>query len=579
MPRSAPTPFESARRPQRWLACLALAALTGLPIAAAAVEPQNPRLVLQITVDQFRGDYLHRYRHLMGEDGFRRLINNGLWYADAHHRHANTETVVGHTTLATGTDPAVHGMVANVWYDRQAGTQVYNVQDADHPLVGAAGVDAETEIDPTQKAATTQGRSPRAIATTTISDEIAMHFGDDAKIFGVSVKDRGAITLAGHAGTAYWFSKSDGRMVTSTFYMDQMPGWVAAWHETDAIGRYADTSWTLSLPAERYQFADKDDQPWEMALGSFGRTFPHPYGPRDGQLYGTLLTLSPAGDEIIADFARSLIDAEDIGGDDITDYLSLSFSSTDYVGHLFGASSLEAEDNFRRLDRTLADLLAFIDQRVGLEHTLVVLSADHGGPDNPGYLAEFGIEGGIIDLEGLDTEPAIQRLKSRFNVDGPLVSSFSAPYLYLDRDTIADAGLDAAEVEKAVAAEVLQLEGVADAISSTALRSETLATSVTRDAVLANFNATRSGDIYVVFEPHWFIGNMEGLEVAAMHGSPWAYDTHVPILIAGPGIPSGRVSRRVETVDVAPTIAAYLGTKYPSGTRGKPLVEALPANP
>ncbi|MEJ2257747.1 MAG: alkaline phosphatase family protein [Woeseiaceae bacterium] len=536
---------------------------------------QQPKLVLQITVDQFRGDYLHRFDHLLGEDGFRRLIDDGLWYADAHHRHANTETIVGHTTLATGTDPAVHGMVANVWFDRATNADVYNVQDADYPLIGAAGVDAETEIDPTQRAATTQGRSPRAIRTTTISDEIAMHFGPKAKVFGVSVKDRGAISMAGHAGTAYWFSKGDQRMVTSTYYVDDYPAWVERWQDKGLIDSWANESWTLSRPRSDYLFGDADDQEWETSLGPYGRTFPHPYGAADGELYGTLLTLSPAGDEIVADFAKTLIAEEDLGQDEVPDYLSISFSATDYVGHLFGPSSLEAEDNFARLDRTLADLFAFVDETVGLDQTLIVLAADHGGADAPGFVAQYGVDGGYIDLAALDTQPGIGRIKKRFGVGEALISKFSSPYLYLNRDVIRAEGLVQGEVERAVAAELVLLPGIADAVSAEALREEPLATSPVRDAVLANFDPTRSGDIYVVFEPNWFIGDMDGLQVAVHHGSPWAYDTHVPILIRGPGIGHGRISRRVETVDLAPTIAAYLGTKYPSGTRGRPLVEVF----
>ena len=237
-----------------------------------------------------------------------------------------------------------------------------------------------------------------------------------------------------------------------------------------------DATWQLSRPAEDYLFGADDDQEWETSLGDYGRTFPHPYGPADGSLYTTLLTLSPAGDEIIADFATALIDAEELGQDDVPDYLAVSFSSTDYVGHLFGPSSLEAEDNFLRLDRTLARLLSHVDDKVGLANTLVVLSADHGGPDNPGYLAEFGIEGGLVDLDGLDREPAIARLKQTFGIAEELVSSYSAPYIFLNREAIAAANLDQGEVERVLAEELVRLPGIADAISSTALRNQPLAT-------------------------------------------------------------------------------------------------------
>ena len=227
---------------QRVLIAAGLAMLT---IGSAwAQTPERPvRLVLQITVDQLRADLIDRYAAGFGEGGFKRLLDNGTFYVEAHHRHANTETVVGHTTLATGTDPAVHGMVANVWLDRASGKLIYNVEDADYPLLGeGGGVDAKTEIDPTQKLATTQGRSPRAILTTTISDAISLSLGPKAKVFGVSIKDRGAITMAGHAGKAFWFSKSGGRMVTSKFYMKDYPDWVDAWNAKGVPASYANKS-------------------------------------------------------------------------------------------------------------------------------------------------------------------------------------------------------------------------------------------------------------------------------------------------------------------------------------------------
>ena len=537
--------------------------------------PERPvRLVLQITVDQLRGDLIDRYSAGYGEGGFRRLLDEGMFFVDAHHRHANTETVVGHTTLATGTDPAVHGMVANVWLDRGSGKLTYNVEDADYPLVGeGGGVDASTEIDPTQALASTQGRSPRAIRTTTIGDEIALSIGPEAKVFGVSVKDRGAITLAGHAGTAYWFSKSGGRMVTSTFYKEAYPDWVDAWNAKGIPASYADKSWELLAEPAAYLFGDADDQAWETDFPGFGRTFPHPYGPADGEYFTTLLTLSPAGDEIVLDFAKTLMAEEEIGADDVTDYLSISFSATDYVGHFFGASSLESEDNLHRLDRTLGALLSYVDETVGLDRTLVVLSADHGASEAPGYLNSLGIGGSYFNFNDIDTTEAITALKAEFGVAKELVDQFFQPYLYLNREAIAARGLGFSMVSRRVAEELRDFPGIAYAVSSDDLRAGAVAKTPVTEAVLANFNEDRSGDIYVVFEPQWFVSEFDGKSVTGSHGSPWAYDTHVPVIWMGPGIEPGRIARRVETVDVAPTIAAYLGVRHPSGTRGRVMTE------
>lgn len=551
-------------------------AFASLPTPAiSGPKSDPPRLVLQITVDQLRGDLIARYGKGLGEGGFTYLSENGMVFTNAHHRHANTETIVGHATLATGADPGIHGMVANLWFDRKTGTQFYNVQDAEFPLIGADGVDQSAEIDPTQRAATTDGRSPRNILTSTIGDEIAMHFGPQAKVFAVSVKDRGAISFAGHAGSAYWFSKSEGRFVTSTYYTENYPSWIPEWEAKGVVASYANTDWTLLLGDDNYQFIDRDAQEWETDFPGWGQVFPHPYGAADGKYYTTLLTLSPAGDEITVDFAKALIKAEDIGQDAVPDFLGVSLSSTDYVGHLFGPSSLEAEDNLKRLDQTLADLLSFVDDHIGLENTLVVLSADHGAPEAVGYLETVGIKAQHFSFDDVDLTPGFARLKAQFGVEGDLIDSYTNPYLYLDHDQIAAAGLEIGEVEAAVADELQKLPGIAYAVGSHALRRGAVPDTHISRAVLANFHPDRSGDIYVVFEPHWFVADFDGLHVASAHGSPWSYDTHVPVMIAGPGVPVARIARKVHTTDVAPTIAAYLGIKPPSGSVGMPLVEAL----
>ncbi len=544
-------------------------------IAGAGAAQERPKLILQITVDQLRGELIDRYGAGMGDDGFARLTRGGVVFANAHHSHANTETIVGHTTLSTGAVPAVHGMVANLWFDRTAGTQFYNVQDADYPLVGAAGVDANSEIDPTQRAATTDGRSPRNILSSTIADEIALHFGPASKVFGVSVKDRGAIAMAGHAGQAYWFSKAEGRFVTSTFYRDDYPSWMGDWQDKGMVASYAGQDWTLLGDIDKYNFGDRDDQPWETDFPGFGRTFPHSWGLADDKYFTTRLTLSPAGDEITVDFAKALIAAENLGQDDVPDYLSVSLSSTDYVGHIFGPSSLEAEDNLHHLDRTLADLLGYVDQTIGLNKVLVVLSADHGAPEHPGYLKTLGIEADTFNFDDIDTTPGFARLKQDFGAGETLIRNFSNPYVYLDHAVIDDLGLDQLAVEAAVAEELEKLPGIAMAVSSTALRTGAIAPGPLTDQVLANFHKDRSGDIYVVFQPHWFVADFDGLTVASAHGSPWSYDTFVPLMIMGPGIKRARVQRRVHTIDVAPTIAAFLGAKPPSGATGTPLIEVF----
>ena len=556
--------------PRFFLVVLAVAA------SIASANPQ-PKLVLQITVDALRGDLPQRFSNVLGDGGFRYLMEQGIHYSAAHYQHANTETIVGHASLATGTVPAAHGMVANVWFDRELDRLVYNIEDPDyHLLTVGADVDDKTEIDPTQRAAKVDGRSPKNILTSTFSDEMAVHFAGQSKIFAVSVKDRGAVSLAGHAGKAFWFSKASGEFVTSNYYYRQYPDWVNEWNVRKPAAAYAGKSWSLMHPQAKYLFGAVDDRDYETDFPGFGRTFPHAYGNADDKYFTTRLTLSPAGDELTLDFAKTLLLNEQLGEDEVPDYLAISFSSTDYVGHLFGASSLETEDNIARLDRTLADLFSFIDKEVGLENTLIVLSADHGQPEAPGYLHEMGIDNAhYFDTGALDKTPAIMALKKQFGLGEELIEAFYQPYLYLNQDLIRAKGLNQAEVEQAVAAELLKFDGVAYAVSSTALRTDSLPDTLMTRSILRNFHPKRSGDIYLVFEPNVFINDFDGLIVASTHGSPWRYDTFVPLIFAGAGLSAATVSRPVTPYDVAPTLAAYLGVKPPSGTIGMPLPEVL----
>ena len=535
-----------------------------------------PKLILQITVDALRGDLPSRYYDRLGDGGFRYLWEKGTVYTDAHHAHANTETIVGHATLATGAHPSAHGMIGNVWFDRTENRTRYNIEDDRYKLLTVgAGVDQDAEIDSTQKAAKSDGRSPSAIMVTTTGDELAINTAGRAKVFAVSVKDRGAVSMAGHAGKAFWFSKAGAEFVTSNYYYEAYPEWVNEWNADKLSAAYSGKSWELLHDKDSYLFGDADDKAWETDLAGFGKAFPHPYGEADGKYYTTLLTVSPAGDELTLAFAKELITREQLGQDGVADFLGVSFSSTDYINHIFGPSSLETEDNLLRLDRTLAELFAFIDKRIGLENTLIVLSADHGGPEVPGYLNEFGINAGYVTPENWDKEPSFTSLKKKFGIDKELISGYNHPYVYLNHEAIREHKLDPREVETAVAQELLKFEGVAQAVSSNALREASLPDTPLNRAIINNFNSNRSGDIYVVFEPHWFINDFDGLEVAATHGSPWAYDTYVPIVFAGGGVPAQRVERRVLTVDIAPTLTALLGIKPPSGAAGVPLVEVF----
>lgn len=539
-------------------------------------DQKQPKLVLQITVDQLRGDLPQRFIHNMGEGGFKYLFENGTVYTDAHHLHANTETIVGHTTLSTGANPSSHGMVANVWLNRGTGFLSYNIEDNRYPLLSEnADVNKKTEIDPTQRTARSSGRSPSNILVSTLSDELMLSTNGKAKVFGVSVKDRGAVAMAGHTGKAFWFSKSANQFVTSQYYYDKYPEWVTSWNNEDHVTKYGNQQWNLLKDKSTYLFADNDEQSWETNFPGYGITFPHNFGDPSSKYFGTILTLSPAGDEITLNFAKTLIENEDIGKDNITDYLSVSFSSTDYVGHLFGPSSLEMEDNLLHLDKTIAELLKYVDEKVGLENTVVVLSADHGSPEAAGYLTEQGIDTKNINTDDWDKENGIINLKKRFGIGEELIQDYFHPYVYLNHDAIKKNNLDLAEVQLAVSEEILKFEGVSLAVSSTMLNKGLVPDTSEMNFVLNNHNPERSGDIYIVFKAHLFVNDFDGLSVASAHGSPWSYDTYVPIIFAGHNFKAQTVNKTVHTIDIAPTLAKIIGSKSPSGSEGDILTEVI----
>lgn len=543
-------------------------------ISAAA---SDIRLVLQITVDQLRGDLPLRHMQQFGKGGFKYLEKKGVWYTNANYQHANTETIVGHSSLATGTVPAIHGMIANVWLDQDTGQLVYNVEDSRYSLLNSnADVDKANEIDPTQRVANSDGRSPRALLSSTFSDELAIRYPGQSKIFGVSVKDRGAIPMAGGSGKAFWFSKTAGEFVTSNYYYDTYPQWVLDWNKAGKLDVYADNSWELSNKPGSYQRIEQDDNAWETDFAGYGRTFPHPWGTRDSKYFTTLLTVSPAGDELTLDFAKALLQAEGLGQDEIPDYLAISFSSTDYVGHLFGSSSLEMEDNLIRLDRTLADLFSFIDERVGLEHTLIVLSADHGGPEAPGYLQELHQEANYVDPDMFTADALNKRLKSKLGVKVDLVQTYFHPYVYLDRNKVTEARLDLATTQRALAEVMMQIPDVAYAFTASDITQGLVAESHIAAMVSANHHPKRSGDVYLIFRSGSLINDFDGLMVAATHGSVWRYDRHVPVVFVGNGIEAKTVSRAITPYDIATTLANKLLVEAPSGAIGEPLPEVTP---
>ena len=553
-----------------FLACYLLFLFVGAaPIASAQDKKETEiKLVLQITVDGLRADRLSRYEDRFGDGGFNYLLKNGTVFTNAHYQHANTETIVGHTVLATGAFPSENGMIGNVWFDSESKELSYNIEDQEAPILPTRDKEVKGEqVDPAQKLSRAKGRSPRAILAATFSDGLAVFSNGKSKIFGISGKDRGAVPMAGHTGKAFWFSTDSGDFVTSSYYYDTYPGWVKRWNELGNTQKHAGSSWNLLHETGSYIY--KDDRPYETDLKGFSRVFPHPFGEVEDKLFNTKILVSPVGDRLLCDFAKELVKAEKIGIDDTPDYLSISFSAVDAVNHFFGPSSRENEDVVLHLDRILADLFTFVGDTIGLEHTLIILSADHGMAEMPEYLTELGYEVGRLSTDGI-VNVANEAGLEKFGID-EIVRFFFRPYIYLNDEKIAAAKLNQETAEKAIASALTNIRGVAYAVTQSGLPE--LQKSPILQQIRRNTHGSRSGDIYVAQDPYWFL--FDKGPVAVMHGSPWRYDTHVPLIFVGPSIQPQTINRPVHPVDVAPTMAAFLGISPPSSASGVLLFEIL----
>lgn len=526
------------------------ALLMGAVSFTAYSEP--PRLVVQIVVDQLRGDLLQKYKAKFGSQGFNYLLNNSINFQNAHHPHAHTVTCAGHATIATGTYPALHGIIANDWYDRTNGHEVYCMEDTHSKILSTQRTKKEAV-----------GRSPRNIMASTLSDELVL--AKKGRAFGVSLKDRGAITLAGHAGKAFWFDKDNGGFISSNYYYQQYPQWVNDWN-----GHYVakEEIWTLSRPLNSYAIVDNAPT---HKLGAYGQTFPHSTGKPTQNDYYEFLATTPVADELTADFAIQLLNAERLGKTGHkTDYLGVSFSAVDKIGHMFGPNSLESEDSLLRLDNTLARFFSAIDQQVGLQNTLIVLTADHGVADSQSYLSTHHINKRKEVAQQTLQQIITQKLLSEFKLPAETLQAIDLPFVYLNHDIITQHHLSTAQVST-VLADTLRLQtGIFDAFALplTITEKNWLNAKVDKMAYMK-----RAGDLYLVPPPYQRPEDQHHLK--GYHGTPWQYDSFVPLLFANPDFKAKKSYTSVKTTDIAATLAAILEIKAPSASVGKPLMEVV----
>lgn len=550
-----------ARRVPR-LVLISLISLTTMGLSALAgcsrTQAEPPRLVLLIVVDQLRGDVFERYGERLDGDGLRLLVDNGVHYREAHFRHGITNTAPGHVTIVSGAHPAVHGIVGNNWLDPETNRIVYCVEDPRHRLLK----------EPTE---VRDGVSPGLVTVETLGDVMVGHGDGVSRAFGVSLKDRGAILLAGRAGKAFWYSRRSGRFVTSDYYYPGEPRWLAEFNAAQPAEAYRRTPWRLLRDDRDYRFIDRDDQPWERDFKGLGRVFPHDLAASSD--YHAALRFTPYADELTLAAVAALIEAESIGAGPGPDLLGISLSATDYVGHAFGPDSLEAEDNLFRLDRTISALLALIDKRVGLERTLVILTSDHGIPSAPEFLALRG-----DPVARIDTPAMVARLnaalRAEFGLDYDPVLRFLNPTLFLDVRRLQADDKDIGQVERTLVRFALREPGIQSAFASRDLVAGVDADSGERALARASIQPGRSGQVYLVQSPGWHLHPVPQQQ-AAMHGSPHRYDTHVPIVIMGPGLEPQVVIRPVGVESLAASVAAYLGLRAPAQASGALLPELI----
>jgi predicted AlkP superfamily pyrophosphatase or phosphodiesterase len=511
--------------------------------AAAAVlgqpRPEHPRpkLILAITVDQFRADYLTRFRSHY-RFGLDRMLREGAVYANCHYEHFPTVTAVGHATFLTGATPSIHGIVGNEWFSRELGRQVTSVSDANYTTLGAPGREAA---------------SPRKLLVSTIGDEMKMS-GKGGKVIGISFKDRSAILPVGRmADAAYWFDNRSGNFVSSTFYMTALPRWVEEFNKSRSADRFVGAEWR---PLDE---SNPGAKPFKKLAGQ-----------ADAAYWGSLQS-TPYSNELIAQMAERAIENERLGAREGIDLLAVSFSGNDYVGHRLGPDAAEVRDISIRTDRLLGRLLEVAEAHAGKGNVLAVLTADHGVAPLPEVMAERRMPGGRLP-EQVVSETLQARLGEIYG-EGTWVAGRSGPSPYLNHHLIAERKLDLAEVRRR-AAEIVR--GIAH-IARVWTLDELAAGPAPRDQVdarvLRGLYPPRAADIYFVTEPYWMFED-EGTS----HGSPYAYDSHVPLLVWGTGVRAGRHPRRVEVNDIAPTLATMLDIETPSGSVGQPLMEVLAAH-
>ena len=526
-------------------------------LASGSVHAQSqadkPKLIVGIIVDQMRQDYLYRFSDRFSDGGFKRMMKDGFMMKNGHYNYIPTYTGPGHASVYTGTTPATHGIIGNDWYEKSLDKMIYCAEDTTVTNIGGS---AENGFI-----------SPRNMLTTTVTDELRIATQKRSKVVGVAIKDRGASLPAGHLGDAYWFDSKTGDFMTSSYYYDKLPEWVVDFNKKKSVDKFLSQTWNTLYPIDSYKESMPDDNKFEIFKGKDSPTFPYDLKElrKSNGEFG-LVSSTPFGNTLTLDFALAALEGEQLGmGEDI-DFLALSFSSPDYIGHRFGPQSKEIEDTYLRLDQEIERLLNYLDKTYGKDQYLVFLTADHAVAEVATHMISENVPAGNLRTSVVGTE-LLNYISSKYG-EGDWIKNSSNGQFFLNHELILEKALNLEDFENEIAGFLLKFEGIKEVYTGTAMRTREFTTGNAMRLQMG-YNHKASGDILMILEPAWLAGGDRGTS----HGTGYTYDTNIPMLFYGWNVPAGESSRHTSITDITPTLSMMLDIKLPNGTNGQPILE------
>ena len=516
----------------------------------------RPKLVVGLVVDQMRWDYLYRYYDRYQSGGFKRLLNEGFTCENTLIDYIPTVTAIGHSSIYTGSVPAIHGITGNDFIVQATGKSLYCTEDSTVKTVGSTSNAGEM--------------SPRNLLASTITDELRLATNFRSKVIGIALKDRGGILPAGHtANAAYWFDDVSGNWITSTYYMKDLPQWVKTFNAQNLAQKYLKQDWNTLYPIQTYVQSEPDNNKHEGIFnGMTTPTFPVKTSELGARGPGLIRT-TPYGNSLTLDMAKAAVDNEQLGKNSVTDFLAVSLSSTDYVGHQFGPNSVEIEDTYLRLDRDLANFFTDLDSKVGKGNYTVFLSADHGAAHNPNFLLDHEIPAGLWAGNSIQKE-LNQLLENKYKVK-KLVLGFGNYQVNLNNTAIRANNLDISNIKKDCMLFLLPQNGVANVIDLDHVEMATIPEEL-RKRIINGYNRERGGAIQIILKPGWYSGSSQ---TGTTHGTWNPYDAHIPLVFMGWGIQHGHLNRETHITDISATLAALLHIQAPNGCIGQPITEVI----